>query len=316
MFARVQGTITWHRKTLSVSDAAVGVFFRMLGHCAEHLTDGAVPGPVAAAIASRSPGTLDELVAAEFLTRTSEGFEVVNYLVHNISRSEVEASRDSARERKQRSRNPALKRLSRVTDAVTDAEPQRDVTCDSRVTGRVTSASVTEQEVKVNVKEEVEEEEYSSSSHSTGVDLPTQPKLSGDVRRVFDHWRTTLGHDRAVLDDKRRRKIEAAIKSHGVETALAAIDGCASSDWHMGRDPNSNGKRFDDLTLILRDAEKIEKFAEMASTSRGQQSLPAAKVVAIGTKPPAVVFSDGRTPPAEPSLAERWAAAFPKKVKP
>ncbi len=314
MFARVQGTITWHRKTLLVSDAAVGVFFRMLGHCAEHLTDGAVPGPIAAAIASRSPGALEELVAADFLTRTPDGFEVVNYLVHNISRSEVEASRDAARERKQRSRNPALKRLSRVTDAVTDAELRRDGTCDSRVTGRVTSASVTEQEVKVNVQVEVEEEDLSSSSRSTGPDLPAQPKLSSEVRRVFDHWRATLGHDRAVLDDKRRRKIEAAIKSHGVETAIAAIDGCASSDWHMGRDPKSDGKRFDDLTLILRDAEKIEKFAAMAPAQRGQQSLPMAKAVAVGAAP-AVVLSDGRALPAEPSLSERWAAAF-KKVKP
>lgn len=267
MFARVHDTLTWHRKTLSVDDAALGVWVRLLAHCAGHLTDGFVPDALALAIASRSPGSLDSLTGAGFLVRRADGYELNNYLEHNAARAEIAAARESAKERKAKSREAALKRLSRVTDAVTDAEPSASVTRESQRPSHVShaesSASVTRQEEELEEDEERDEEEKGDTSSSRST--PSTSKVdSDDVRKVFEHWRTKLGHERAVLDDKRRRKIVAALKSHGLGVALRAIDGCAESDFHMGRDERSNGKRYDDLELILRNASKIETFAALA----------------------------------------------------
>lgn len=86
--------------------------------------------------------------------------------------------------------------------------------------------------------------------------------MNGDVQKVFDYWieRHTSGKGRKpVLSSERVKKIERAIKDHGVETTLRAIDGCLLSDWHMGENPS--GQKYNDISLILRNASNIEKFA-------------------------------------------------------
>lgn len=78
---------------------------------------------------------------------------------------------------------------------------------------------------------------------------------------VFTHWREVMGKNGAtVLDDKRKRAVTWALEHYDIDTCLAAIDGYATSDFHMGRDPKSDGKKFNDLTLIFRDADHVEKF--------------------------------------------------------
>lgn len=91
------------------------------------------------------------------------------------------------------------------------------------------------------------------------------PSASAEVRKVFEHWREKLDHKGAKLDAARETAIRRALKSHGLTVVLAAIDGCAASDWHRGSNPS--GKKYDALGLILRNAEKIETFAAMATAS-------------------------------------------------
>lgn len=90
------------------------------------------------------------------------------------------------------------------------------------------------------------------------------------VRQVFDYWVVTLrSSGRGVkprLDDKRRKCIERAIRDYGVDVCMDAVRGCSLSDWHMGNNPQ--GKRYDDITLILRNADKIEKFANLAANEK------------------------------------------------
>lgn len=84
------------------------------------------------------------------------------------------------------------------------------------------------------------------------------------VREVFDYWREKLIHPNARLDSNRRSKIAARLKDgYTVEDLKSAIDGCASSSWHMGQNPSN--KKFDDIALICRDASKVEGF--MAGTT-------------------------------------------------
>jgi hypothetical protein len=103
------------------------------------------------------------------------------------------------------------------------------------------------------------------------------PAAPDPVRVVFDEWVSVTGRTtRTVLDGKRERAIDRAIKSHGIDTVLDAIHGWQNSPFHRG--DNETGTVYDDVTLILRDAQKIEGFARCwrepptpkATTKRGK----------------------------------------------
>lgn len=102
-----------------------------------------------------------------------------------------------------------------------------------------------------------------SSSSTTPLELVALEL--DETPRVFAYWQTELGRQKAKPDPKRLAVIRRALKSYSVDDVMLAIDGCKKSDWNMGRDPKTNGKKFNDLTLILRDAEHIERFIDLAS---------------------------------------------------
>jgi len=80
-----------------------------------------------------------------------------------------------------------------------------------------------------------------------------------NVKFVFDHWRLTMDHQQAKLDDKRTRIIRKALLA-GYDTGqlVVAIDGCKQTPWNMGDNPG--GTVYDSIDLILRDAEHIDRF--------------------------------------------------------
>jgi hypothetical protein len=78
------------------------------------------------------------------------------------------------------------------------------------------------------------------------------------IVEVFDFWVSTFKKKRAVLDEKRRQAIGAAIHDYGTEACKNAIIGCSLSDYYMGR--NKRGRVYNDIELILRDSDHIEKF--------------------------------------------------------
>lgn len=98
------------------------------------------------------------------------------------------------------------------------------------------------------------------------VSLDENSSLAGhdDVQVVFAHWQQVMNKPKTKLDDVRKRKIKAALKSFSVADCKHAIDGCAQSDFHMGK--NDTGKRFDGISLIFRNPEKIEQFMAMTKT--------------------------------------------------
>ena len=90
------------------------------------------------------------------------------------------------------------------------------------------------------------------------------------AREVFDYWCSVMraGKKRLpVFDNERLRCIKWAVGVYGVEECRRAVDGCALSDWHMGRNPS--GKRYDDVTLIFRSPEHVERFLDSADSSDG-----------------------------------------------
>ena len=89
-----------------------------------------------------------------------------------------------------------------------------------------------------------------------------------DVARVWDHYRGALNKHRSKLDPKRERLIRTALKSYTVEELYEAINGCAKSDFHMGRLPGKPSK-FAGIDLILRDGAHIDQFREFAAMPAG-----------------------------------------------
>ena len=85
---------------------------------------------------------------------------------------------------------------------------------------------------------------------------PSKEQSSTQV--VFSHWQTAMNHPQAKLDSKRKQKITQALKSYSIQDLCLAIDGCKASAWHMGVNPGK--KIYDDISLIFRDAEHIERF--------------------------------------------------------
>jgi hypothetical protein len=78
------------------------------------------------------------------------------------------------------------------------------------------------------------------------------------VQEVFDYWKEVMGKKRAVMDTKRARDIGWAIAVYGLDGARDAIDGCKASPFHMGQ--NNRKTAYNDITLIFRDAEHVERF--------------------------------------------------------
>jgi predicted transcriptional regulator len=84
------------------------------------------------------------------------------------------------------------------------------------------------------------------------------------VSEIFEHWQRVMQKPRAKLDNKRKASILKALRmGYSIVLIKQAIDGCAASAFHMGR--NRDNKRHNDITLILRDASHIESFIDTVS---------------------------------------------------
>jgi hypothetical protein len=83
------------------------------------------------------------------------------------------------------------------------------------------------------------------------------------IEHVFAYWKLVMNKaDRALLSPERKELIGASIHDYGIEGVMEAIRGCSLSPFHMGA--NKQKKRYDSLDLILRNADKIEGFLQVA----------------------------------------------------
>lgn len=97
-------------------------------------------------------------------------------------------------------------------------------------------------------------------------DAETEP-VGSPVSEVFEHWRRVMGKNgNAVLTPDRRKVIRARLKEgYSLADLKAAVEGLSKSDWHMGRDPRSQGKRWDDLSYALGNGASVEKYRDLAA---------------------------------------------------
>lgn len=107
-------------------------------------------------------------------------------------------------------------------------------------------------------------------SHLQEVETQTERRLSAEARRdmqsevAFAYWAKKLGHERTMLDAKRKRILMSRLVENGGDLSelLYVVDGALRDDWTMGRDPKST-KRYDGIETIFRDRAQVEKFAAL-----------------------------------------------------
>ena len=103
-WARLDDKFHSHPTTWQVGLESNGLFARGLSYCAEHLTDGFLPeewvwSHVPRTARSKDPrGIVRRLEEAGLWERIEDGWVIVEYLVYNPSREQVEAEREAHRE--------------------------------------------------------------------------------------------------------------------------------------------------------------------------------------------------------------------------
>lgn len=75
---------------------------------------------------------------------------------------------------------------------------------------------------------------------------------------VFQYWQSVMGKQNSRLTPTRKTKINSRLKHFSEEQIKSAIDGCSKSQFHMGE--NDNRTEYNDIVLICRNDENIEKF--------------------------------------------------------
>lgn len=91
-----------------------------------------------------------------------------------------------------------------------------------------------------------------------------------NIEHLFERWKTTMGKTRARLDEKRGKAIRSMLAiGYSVEDLELAIFGCSVSKFHQGQ--NDRGTKFDDIALICRDAEHVDRFIALAEVTMARQ---------------------------------------------
>lgn len=187
-------------------------------------------------------GTVGELIAAMLevgvLEDLGDGSLEVHDWEHHQGGAVAKAQKDAERQKAARDSRKTVARPS--TDGLKDgAGTRRDVT-----------------------RRDDTEEALSSRLDPEAGKAKALEALTDDEFHVFEHWRLTLAHPKAVASGDRKRLIAKWLRVYTVAQLQDAIEGCAKSPHHMGQ--NDRNQRYDSLELILRDAKHIEDFMRLS----------------------------------------------------
>lgn len=97
------------------------------------------------------------------------------------------------------------------------------------------------------------------------IDVPESNSLAS-TQELFTYWQIVMNHPQAKFVGKRQRAVAQALKwGYSLEDLKKAIDGCFKTPFNMGK--NENRQVYDDISLIFRDADHIERFMNNATSS-------------------------------------------------
>lgn len=111
-------------------------------------------------------------------------------------------------------------------------------------------------------KEKIKKEKKGKPAQSSpSLRKPPVDEISekAEVTFIFDFWKQTMNHPKAILDQKRKESIDKALKlGFSVPELCDAIRGCSQTPHNMGK--NDRGEIFDGLHVIFKEANQIERF--------------------------------------------------------
>lgn len=236
-----------HRKAVDAGDDACWLFVAGLCYCARNLSaatpDGFIPaGQVARLTGLRATRKLaGRLVEVGLWDEVDGGFQVHDYGDYQQTYEQVSKRRDATAERVRKHRG----------NGVTDS----DVTAlaRGRAAGRVPGPGPG-----------VENNNSQGGTDDARDNAPDPP-----WRRVFDEWMAATERDpaRTKLTPDRRRRIDKALDSHGLDDCLAAVRHIGADGWARGA--NDRGRRFDDIEHALGSAERIERWRDQQQRTIG-----------------------------------------------
>lgn len=151
----------------------------------------------------------------------------------------------------------------RVSHAQESSLPVPPPFTEPSVNERGMSAEDSPPEVEVEGNKE-EEGKGTSVERSANGSNGSAPEVSSDddVTAVFEAWLEATNRTGATrLDPKRRRLITAALKGYPRRDVIDAVRGWRNSPHHCG--DNDNRTVYNDLGLLLRDSEHIERFRDL-----------------------------------------------------
>lgn len=92
-----------------------------------------------------------------------------------------------------------------------------------------------------------------------------QHELFPQALRAFEHWQKACNHPRSSFTPDRFWQVLPFLEDekYGFEIVIRAIDGAAYDPFVTHR-KNGSAKRHDDWELVLRNAGKVEEFANRA----------------------------------------------------
>jgi len=83
-------------------------------------------------------------------------------------------------------------------------------------------------------------------------------KVPDVIQEVFAYWQKIMDSPKSILDENRRGLIKRALEKYSPADICKAIRGCSKSPHNMGQ--NDQKTKYNGLDLILRNAEKIDRF--------------------------------------------------------
>lgn len=95
-----------------------------------------------------------------------------------------------------------------------------------------------------------------------------------DIKVVFYAWCEHANKDpkRTKMDSKRVRAIKWALKNYPLEEVLLAVEGWKHLPFYRGE--NKDRRVYNDLTLLLRDSQRVEMFRDAARNPGASLSAP------------------------------------------
>lgn len=195
---------------------------------------------------------IDALVVYDFLERTDDGFRVrgaERYLrVSTASERGRLGGQKTAESGKSKTnlRQFASDVSTEATEATTEATPKQTPKQDRSNTEALTPITNHQSPIKETTLSVVSE------------------KQPDPGERVFEHWRQVMHKNaRTAYDKARQNKVNARLSDgYTVEDLILAVDGCAKTPHNMGQ--NDRGQEYNDLSLICRDAEHVDRFIQNA----------------------------------------------------